>query len=147
MRMHKRLENGVLHDGQQFGSAVNSFIDQGKFETMKTLSGCRALHCGKHQFRVKNGIFTTAHFHIQLSSMRLLGFALIVKATQLHHKYAKNLFKCSAFLFECFCLRNAYILHTCHPYIYNNLYYWQFMAVASFSGHLLLPHGLVMRLV
>ena len=35
------------------GSAVNSFIDQGKFEAMKTLSGHRAPHCGKHQFRAK----------------------------------------------------------------------------------------------
>ena len=29
------------------------FIDQGKFEAMKTLSGRRAPHCDKHQFRAK----------------------------------------------------------------------------------------------
>ena len=67
---------------------------------MKTLSGHRALHCGKHQFHVKitvlepfssyhclnkvvimkkerknnkNGTFATEHFCVQLSSVRLLG--------------------------------------------------------------------------
>ena len=32
------------------GSAVNSFIDQGEFGAMKTLSGCKAPRCDKHQF-------------------------------------------------------------------------------------------------
>ena len=45
MRMRTKLENGVLHNGQQSGSAVNSFIDQGEFDAMKTLSDHRALHC------------------------------------------------------------------------------------------------------
>ena len=35
------------------GSAVNGFIDQGKFEAMKTMSGRRAPRCGKHQFCAK----------------------------------------------------------------------------------------------
>ena len=30
MHMHTRLQNGVLRNGQQPGSAVNFFIDQGK---------------------------------------------------------------------------------------------------------------------
>ena len=42
MRMRTRLANGVLHNGQQLGSAVNNFFDQDKFEAMKTLSGCEA---------------------------------------------------------------------------------------------------------
>ena len=54
VRMRTRLQNGVLRNGQQHGSAVNIFIDQGKLEAMKTLSGHRAPHCGKHQFRAKN---------------------------------------------------------------------------------------------
>ena len=36
--MHTRLENGVLCNGLQPGSAVNSFFDHGKFEAMKMLS-------------------------------------------------------------------------------------------------------------
>ena len=46
-------KKGILCKGQQPGSAVNSFSDQGKFETMKTLSGRRVLRCGKHQFHAK----------------------------------------------------------------------------------------------
>jgi len=30
--------------------AVNSFIDPGEFVVMKMLNGCKAPHCGKHQF-------------------------------------------------------------------------------------------------
>ena len=54
VRMRTKLENAILHNGQQLGSAVNNFVDQGKFEAMKTLSGHRVLHCGKHQFCAKN---------------------------------------------------------------------------------------------
>ena len=39
MRMRTRLENGVLRNGQQPGSAENSFFDHSKFEAMKSLSG------------------------------------------------------------------------------------------------------------
>ena len=39
MHMHTKLENGILRNGQQLGSAVNSFIDLGRFEAIKTLSG------------------------------------------------------------------------------------------------------------
>ena len=48
--MRTTFENGVLRNGQQPGSVMNSFIDQGKFGVMKTLSGCIALRCDKHQF-------------------------------------------------------------------------------------------------
>ena len=41
--MHTTLENGVLHNGQQLGRTENSFIDQGEFVAMKTLSGGIAL--------------------------------------------------------------------------------------------------------
>ena len=51
-------ENGVLHIGQQPGSALNSFFDHGNFEGMKTLSGRRALRCGKHQFCAKITVST-----------------------------------------------------------------------------------------
>ena len=39
VRMRAALENGVLHNGQQPGRAENSFINQGEFVAMKTLSG------------------------------------------------------------------------------------------------------------
>ena len=39
VRMCTRLENGVLRNGQQLGSAENSFFDHSKFETVKSLSG------------------------------------------------------------------------------------------------------------
>ena len=51
VRMRTTLENGVLRNGQQPGRAENSFIDQGEFVAMKTLSGCKALRCDKRQFR------------------------------------------------------------------------------------------------
>ena len=50
--MRTTLENGVLHNGQQPSELhENSFINQGKFVVMKTLSGCKALRCDKRQFR------------------------------------------------------------------------------------------------
>ena len=48
--MRTSFENGILCNGQQPGSAANSFIDQGEFRAMKTLSGRIALCCDKHQF-------------------------------------------------------------------------------------------------
>ena len=48
--MRITFENGVLHNGQQPGSAENSFIDLGEFGAMKTLNGCIAPRCDKHQF-------------------------------------------------------------------------------------------------
>ena len=42
VRMRTTFENGVLRTIQQPGSAVDSFIDRGKFVVMKTLSGGRA---------------------------------------------------------------------------------------------------------
>ena len=41
---------GVLRNGQQPGRAMNSFINQGEFVNMKTLSGRRAPSCDKHRF-------------------------------------------------------------------------------------------------
>ena len=37
VHMRTKLENGVLRDVTQPGSAVNSFIDQDEFEATKTL--------------------------------------------------------------------------------------------------------------
>ena len=48
--MRTTFENGVLCNGQQPGSAMNSFIDQGEFGAMKMLSGHIAPRCDKHQF-------------------------------------------------------------------------------------------------
>ena len=62
MRLHvcmrTRLENGVLHNGQQSGSAVNSFFDLGKFEAMKMRSGCKGASCGDYQFCTKIKVST-----------------------------------------------------------------------------------------
>ena len=52
------LENGILRNRQQPGRAENSFIDQGKFVAMKTLIGCKAPHCDRHQFREKMMVST-----------------------------------------------------------------------------------------
>ena len=49
------LEFGVLCNGQQAGS---SSIDEGEFETMKTLSGHIAPRCDKHQFCGKMTVST-----------------------------------------------------------------------------------------
>ena len=38
VRICTRLENGILCNGQQSGSAMNSSFDQDKFEAMKKLS-------------------------------------------------------------------------------------------------------------
>ena len=57
--MHTRLENGVLCNGQQLGSAVNSFLDQGKFEAMKMLSGWEAACSDEHQFCAKIKVIST----------------------------------------------------------------------------------------
>ena len=85
--MCTKLENDVLRNGQQLGSAENSFFDYSKFEAMKSLSGWEAAHSDKDQFRanikvsgeqflsyrclnksrneeMKNGIFAIAHFCI-----------------------------------------------------------------------------------
>ena len=40
------------------GGAENSFIDQGKFVVMKTLSGCKTPRCDKHQFCDKMTVST-----------------------------------------------------------------------------------------
>lgn len=45
--MCTRFENGVQHNGQQLGRAVNSFSE---FVAIKTLSSCRGLRCYNHQF-------------------------------------------------------------------------------------------------
>ena len=53
VHMRTRLENGVLRNGQQPGSAVNSSFDHSKSEAMKSLSGWEAVRSDEHQFRVK----------------------------------------------------------------------------------------------
>ena len=58
VRMCKTFKNGVLCNRQQPGSAVNSFIDQGEFRAMKTLSGQIALGCDKDQFCDKMTVST-----------------------------------------------------------------------------------------
>ena len=44
MCMRTKLENGILWNGQQPDSAVNSFVDLGKLEAIRMLSGCLADH-------------------------------------------------------------------------------------------------------
>ena len=58
VRMRTTFENGVLHNGQQPGRAVNSFIDQGEFVVMKTLSGRRAPRCDMYQYCDKMTVST-----------------------------------------------------------------------------------------
>ena len=58
VRMRTTFENGVLRNGQQPASAVNSFIDLGEFAAMKTLSGRIAPRCDKHQFCDKMTVST-----------------------------------------------------------------------------------------
>ena len=53
VRMRTRLENGVLRNGQQQGSAENSFFDYSEFEAMKSLSGWDGARCDEHQFCAK----------------------------------------------------------------------------------------------
>ena len=59
-----RLENGVLRNGQQPGSAENSFFDYSKFEAMKSLSGWDATRCEEHQFRAKIKVSAKAVFRV-----------------------------------------------------------------------------------
>ena len=66
VRMRTTLENGVLRNRQQPGRAENSFIDWDEFVAMKTLSGCKALRCDKHQFRDKMTVSTWTVFEISL---------------------------------------------------------------------------------
>ena len=66
MRMRTTFENGVLRNGQQPGSAMNSFIDQGEFGAMKTLSGRIAPRCDELQFCDKMTVSTRTVFEILL---------------------------------------------------------------------------------
>ena len=58
VRMCTTFENGFLRNRQQLGRAENSFIDQGKFLAMKTLSGCKAPRYDKDQFCDKMTVST-----------------------------------------------------------------------------------------
>ena len=58
VRMRTTFENGVQRNGQQPGSAMNSFIDQGKFGAMKALSGRIASRWDKLQFCDKMTVST-----------------------------------------------------------------------------------------
>ena len=53
VHMCARLKNGIVRNGQQPGSAGNSFFDHSKFESMKSLSGWDAVCCDEHQFCAK----------------------------------------------------------------------------------------------
>ena len=57
LRMRTKLENGVLHNGQQ-PQTVMAFIHQGEFEAIKTLSGRQAPRCDKDQIRAKMTVST-----------------------------------------------------------------------------------------
>ena len=58
VRMRTTFENGVLHNGQQPGTAENSFIDQGELVAMKMLSGHKPPRCDKDQFCDKMTVST-----------------------------------------------------------------------------------------
>ena len=58
VRMSTRLENGVLRNGQQPGSAENSFFDHSKFEAMKLLSSWEAARSDEEQVRAKIKVST-----------------------------------------------------------------------------------------
>ena len=58
VRMHTTFENGILRNGQQPSSAVNSSIDQGEFRAMKTLNDRKAPCCDKYQFCDKMTVST-----------------------------------------------------------------------------------------
>ena len=58
VRMRTRFKNGVLRNGQQLGSAGNSFFDYSEFEAMKSLSGWVAARCDEHQFHAKIKVST-----------------------------------------------------------------------------------------
>ena len=66
LRMHIKLENGVLHNKQQPQSVVNDFIDQDEFEAMKTLSGWEAMRCDEHPFRAKIKVSARTVFELSL---------------------------------------------------------------------------------
>ena len=53
VRMHTKLENGVLSNRQQTQSVVNGFVDHGEFNAMKTFSGWEAVYCDEHPFHAK----------------------------------------------------------------------------------------------
>ena len=59
-----KYRNGVLHNEQQrlLGMA---FIDQCKFEAMKTLSGWEATHCDEHPFRAKIKVSASTVFELR----------------------------------------------------------------------------------
>ena len=58
VRMRTTLENGVYATDSNRAAAENSFIDQDEFVAMKTLSGCKAPRCDKHQFCDKMTVST-----------------------------------------------------------------------------------------
>ena len=58
VRMRTRLENGVLRNGQQPGSAENNFFDHSKFEARKSLSGWEAARSDEDQFCAKIKVST-----------------------------------------------------------------------------------------
>ena len=70
VHMRTTLENDVLRNRQQ--RPENSFSDQGEFVAMMTLSGGKAPHCDKHQFRDKMTVITWTVFEISLLNFGVL---------------------------------------------------------------------------
>ena len=61
MCIHTRLENCVLPNRPQLGSAENSFFDLSKFEAMKSLSSWEAACSDKDKFCAKMKSFLIYH--------------------------------------------------------------------------------------
>ena len=70
IRMYTRSENDVLRNGQQPGSAENSFFDHSKFEVMKSLSGLKLRAVMSINFVLKS---TKVALHYLCLVIRLLG--------------------------------------------------------------------------
>ena len=87
VRMRTTLQNGVLRNRQQVGRAENSFINQDEFVAMKTLSGCKALRCDKHQFRDKMTVRTWTVFEISLFDKVVWTKKERKKGEKLHFRY------------------------------------------------------------
>ena len=81
VRMGTRLENGVLHNGQQPGSGENSFFYYSKLEAMKSLSGGNAACCDEHRFCASS-----------MFVVKLYGFCLtIAYIARRRHSYIESL--------------------------------------------------------
>ena len=65
--MRTRLENGVLYVMDSTRAVlVTIFIDQGKVEAIKSLSGCQTVELYERQFRAKFKVSTSVIFGLSL---------------------------------------------------------------------------------